>query len=102
MTILASSPALKLSYELDSNNLAISLDILRSRRDYSEKLEKIFEEFITIARAEQTDTAPVERQIESGLYFSAASSFHSELSEALEVLEAASDSCSEREDGCKG
>ena len=85
MTILASSSTLKLNYDLNLDSRMANLAILQKRRDYSEKLAAAFEDLITVAEAHNL-TSPVDSLIESGLYFSARSSFRSEISDANDIL----------------
>lgn len=92
MTILASSSMLKLNFDLTPDSRTANLAILQKRRDYSEKLAAAFEDVITIAEADNL-TSPVDSLIESGLYFSARSSFRSDISDANDIL-CASETCS--------
>jgi len=85
MTILASSSTLKLNYDLTLDSRTANLAILQKRRDYSEKLAAAFDDLITVAEADNL-TSPVDSLIESGLYFSARSSFRSEISDANDIL----------------
>jgi hypothetical protein len=89
MSILASSHPLKLSYELSVDIRTTAQDLLRQRRDYSEKLGVAFEELVTIAQAEEANALSPVSLAESGLYFSARSSVHSELLEAQSQLNSA-------------
>src|SRR6266480_7094185 len=84
MTILASSSTLKLNYDLTLDSRTANLAILQKRRDYSEKLAAAFDDLITVAEADNL-TSPVDSLIESGLYFSARSSFRSEISDANDI-----------------
>lgn len=87
MQILASSNPLKLSYDLTFDSIAACKVTLQHRRDYDEKLSAAFEELITIAQAEDADmSGSIDSIVESGLFFSAKSSFHSELAEAMTEL----------------
>ena len=89
INILASSHPSKVSYDLKINSLAACREVLQQRRDYSERLSEAFEELIAIAKAEEADSQSVDSLIESGLFFSARSSFHSDLSEAMARLDSA-------------
>lgn len=86
ISILASSPTLRLTYELGASNMAKSMDILRARRDFSEKLDEVFQDLATIAGADKAETLSNDSLVEFGLWYLAKSSFHSDLSEALELL----------------
>ena len=77
---------MKLSYDLHINSLTQSRDILEKRRDYSEKLSEAFEELISIAQAEEAETGSVDSLMESAIFLSAKSSFHSELAETIAQL----------------
>ncbi|KAF2261005.1 ankyrin [Lojkania enalia] len=92
MNILASSHPVKLSYDLSLKSLSASREILEKRRDHDEKLAKAFEELTTIAQAEVSLAGSVESLQESGLFFSARSSFHSDLAEAMAQLKFVSSS----------
>jgi hypothetical protein len=60
---------------------------LLKRRDYSEKLSVAFEELIIQAQVDEAETeSSVDSLLESGIYYSAQSSFHSELAEAIAGL----------------
>lgn len=84
MAILASSHPFKLSLDLSFDGFAASHEILRGRRDYDEKLGFAFDELIAISHAEESAAGSNnDSAIESGLYYSAKSSFHSDLAEAF-------------------
>ncbi|WEW59246.1 hypothetical protein PRK78_004715 [Emydomyces testavorans] len=106
MLILASSHPLKLSYDLEIHSINASRDILQQRRDCSEKLSEAFEELITIAQAEKAEAGSIDTLMESGLFLSARSSFHSELAEAVAELNYAtinsSDGSVDEEEGPEG
>ncbi|KAF3938286.1 Ankyrin-1 [Dactylella cylindrospora] len=88
MSILASSNPLKLSYDLSSDGVTTAQEILRHRRDYDEKLGDAFKELIVIAEAGIASVKSIDSLQEAGLvFYSARSSFHDELAEALSKLE---------------
>ena len=89
INILASSHPLKVSYDLGVSSIAANREVLQQRRDYSEKLSEAFEELIAIAKAEEAESQSIDSLIESGLFLSARSSFHSELAEAMAKLDSA-------------
>ncbi len=95
MAILASSHPLNLSYFLNIDRIAASQEILEQRRDYSEQLSEAFEELTAIAQAEEADTRSIDSLMESGLFFSARSSSHSDLVEAMANLNSATISSSD-------
>jgi hypothetical protein len=70
---------------LTPDSRTANLAILQKRRDYSEKLAAAFEDLFTVAEVDNL-TSPVDSLIESGLYFSARSSFRSEISDANDIL----------------
>lgn len=86
MSILASSQPLKLSYDLSVESLAACQGLLRQRRDYDEKLSEAFEELVTIAQAEEAEAGSIDSLQEAGLFFSARSSFRSEMAEIIANL----------------
>jgi hypothetical protein len=88
MHTLASSHPLKLTYDLSPKSIATTLEVLQARRDYDEKLSTAFEELITIAHAKPSAESSIDSLLESGhLFFSARTSFRSELGEALDTLD---------------
>lgn len=89
INILASSHPLKVSYDLRVDSIAANREVLQRRRDYSERLSEVFEELIAIAKAEEAESRSIDSLMESGLFFSARSSFHSELAEAMAILDSA-------------
>ena len=94
MNILASSHPLKLSLDLTEDGLAASHAILRARRDHEEKLSVSFEELVAIAQVEETE-AGSDSAVESGLFFSAKTSFDSDLADAIAHLQRFGDSSTE-------
>ena len=106
MSILASTQPLKVSYDLSPELVLAGLDILGQRRDYDEKLSAAFDDLITIAQARESEAGSVDSLLESGRFFSAKSSFHTDLAEALSTLhspigsdpEESADRASERTD----
>lgn len=89
INILASSQPLKFSYDLRDDSIAANREVLQQRRDYSQKLSEVFEELIAIAKAEDAESQSIDSRMESGLFFSARSSFHSDLAEAMAILDSA-------------
>ncbi|EPS39909.1 hypothetical protein H072_6396 [Dactylellina haptotyla CBS 200.50] len=90
MAILASSQPLKLSYDLSTDGLAAANELLQQRRDYDEKLAEAFKDLIAIAEAGIASVKSIDSLQEAGLvFYSARSSFHSDLAEALYRLESA-------------
>ena len=89
INILASSHPLKVSYDLRVDSIAANREVLQQRRDYSERLSEVFEELIAIAKAEEAESRSIDSLMESGIFFSARSSFHSELAEAMAILDSA-------------
>jgi hypothetical protein len=98
MSILASSPPVKLSCDLDADSLTTNLDLLQGRRDYCEKLSEAFKELITILQAEKPEDDSIDSLVESGLFLSARSTFRSELAEAMETLDSSDGSGDEKSD----
>ena len=88
--ILSSSHPMRVSYDLGANSIATNREVLQQRRDYDEKLSEAFEELIAIAIAEAAESRSVDSLMETGLFLSARSSFHSELAEAMAQLDSAS------------
>ncbi|KAK6346704.1 hypothetical protein TWF696_006820 [Orbilia brochopaga] len=87
MSILASSQPLKLAYDLSPDGIAAAQEVLQKRRDYTEKLGEAFKDLITIAEAGIASVKSIDSLQEAGLmFYSARSSFHSELAEALSRL----------------
>jgi len=87
ISILASSHPLKLSLDLSLDRFTSSREVLQSRRDYNDKLAAAFEELVTVAHAEEAEAGSnTDSALESGLFFSAKSSFHSDLGDALAKL----------------
>lgn len=86
MSILASSHPLKLSYDLSVDSLATSQGLLQKRRDYDEKLCDAFEELVAIAQAEEAEAESIDSLQEAGLFFSARSSFRSDMAEIIANL----------------
>ena len=80
---------MKASYNPNADSIATNREVLRQRRDYSERLLEAFEELSSIAQAEEAETRSVDSLAESGFYLSARSSFHSELAEAMMKLDSA-------------
>jgi hypothetical protein len=99
ITILSSSHPLKLSLDLGHESLTSSRLTLEQRRDYSEKLSLAFEELTIIAQAEESMAGSLNSLQESGLYFSARSSFHSDLAEVIAQLDSATISSCEGSEG---
>lgn len=89
INILASSQPLNFSYDLKVDSIAGNREVLQQRRDYSEKLSEAFEELIAIAKAEEAESRSIDSVMESGFFFSARSSFHSDLAEAMAMLDSA-------------
>ena len=89
INILASSHPLKASYHLKVDCIAANREVLQQRRDYSERLSEAFEELIAIAKAEEAESRSIDSLTESGIFLSARSSFHSNLAEALAILDSA-------------
>lgn len=87
MKILAAARPIKFSYDVSFKSLAANRMLLQRRSDYDEKLADTFDELIAIAKAEAEDSKSVDSYIESGLFFSARSSFHSELAGAVSKLQ---------------
>ncbi|KAJ5776448.1 uncharacterized protein N7511_001459 [Penicillium nucicola] len=87
--ILASSRPLKRYYDLKMDSTSENRYILQHRSDYNEKLEEAFEDLITIAQADEAETESIDTLMESGIFFSARSSFHSELADAVFELNSA-------------
>ena len=86
MSIIASSQPLKVSYDLSVDLVTAAKDVLQQRRDHDEKLSEAFDELISIAQAGEAEAGSIDSVLESGLFFSAHSSFHAELAEALSTL----------------
>lgn len=86
MLILASSHTLKLPSDPEDENITASRHNLQQRWDYNERLSEAFEELIAIAQAEEMEVGSIDTIMESGLFVSARSSFHSELAEAITEL----------------
>lgn len=97
INILVSSHPSKVSYDLSTDSIHVNREVLQQRRDYSERLSEAFEELIAIAKAEDADSRSVDSLIESGLFLSARSSFHSDLAEAMSTLDSATVSPSKSE-----
>lgn len=89
MNILASSQPLKLNYDVRPDSIATNREVLKRRQDYRETLSEAFEELIAIAQMEEAESASIDSLIESGRFFSARSSFRSELAEAMAMLDSA-------------
>lgn len=87
INILASSQPLKLAYDVRADSVAASKEVLQRRQDYSEILSEAFEELIAIAQVEKAESASNDSLVESGRFFSARSSFRSELAEAMAMLD---------------
>lgn len=87
MLILASSHPLRLFHGLDPETLSTGRAILQARHDHDEKLSEAFEGLISIAQSEDDDSGSTETLMESHLFVSARSSFHSELAEAITGLD---------------
>lgn len=98
MNILASSHPLKLALDLSTDSLSKGTATLEQRRDYSEKLSEAFEELVTIAQAEESIAGSINSLEESGIFFSARSSFHSDLMGAISRLNSATVSSSDGSD----
>lgn len=71
------------------DSIAENRHILQERSDYSEKLDEAFEDLVTIAQAEEAEAGSIDTLMESGLFVSARSSFHSELADAVFELNSA-------------
>lgn len=78
---------MKSSYDLRVDGIAANREVLRQRHDYCDSLSEAFEELITIAKAEKAECQSIDSLIESGIFISARSSFHSELVEAMANLD---------------
>ncbi|KAF3920185.1 Ankyrin-1 [Arthrobotrys entomopaga] len=88
MSILASSQPLKLSYDLSVDGLTAAHEILQRRRDCNEELSQAFKDLIAIAEAGYASVRSIDSLQEAGLvFYSARSSFHSDLADALYTLE---------------
>lgn len=87
MKILASARPIRFSYDLSFKSLASNRRLLQQRSDYDEKLADAFDELIAIANAESVTTKSFDSYMESGMFFSAKSSFHSELAGAVSKLQ---------------
>ncbi len=86
--ILSSARPLKISYDVSPDSVAKNRDCLEKRPDYDQKLAEAFEDLISIATAEAQETkSAVDSMLESGLFLSAKSSFHSELAGAVSTLQ---------------
>ena len=85
--ILAAVHPLRVSYDVSFNSIAANRSLLEKRRDYDETLADAFEELITIASTEADETKSVDSILETGLFLSAKSSFHSELAGAISTLD---------------
>ena len=91
LSILSNSYPFKLSLDLTDGSLVSCREILAGRRDFDHTLSGAFEELVWIAKAEEVavsgggsdDSGSL---AESGRYFSAKSSFHSDIAEALTAL----------------
>ncbi|CAG8954641.1 hypothetical protein HYFRA_00004561 [Hymenoscyphus fraxineus] len=94
MTILASSKPLKLSYDLSINSLAENREILQQRRDYDENMGEAFDELVSIVQADEGGYGSPDSLLESGFFYSARSSFHSDLADAMAKLNSANVSSS--------
>lgn len=84
--ILAASQPLKLTYDLSVESISSNREILQNRPDYSEELSEAFEELIVIAQAEAIEVGSIDSLVESSLFLSARSSFHSDLADAWTEL----------------
>lgn len=89
MNILASSQPLKLACDVRADSITANREVLKRRQDYSESLSETFEELIAIAQIEEAESASIDSLMESGRFFSARSSFRSELAEAMAMLDSA-------------
>ncbi|KAL9001538.1 MAG: hypothetical protein Q9169_000113 [Polycauliona sp. 2 TL-2023] len=87
MHILASSHPMKVAYDLGFDSIAASREVLQQRPDCNEKLTEAFEELIAIAEAEHLESKSMDSLAESGLFYSARSSFHSDLADAMARLD---------------
>ena len=86
MNVLASLHPLRVSYDVGFDSIAANRSLLQKRLDYDEKLADAFEGLISIASADADDAKSVDSVLETGLYLSAKSSFHSELMGAMSTL----------------
>ena len=82
---------------MSADSIQVNREVLQHRRDYSGRLSEAFEELIAIAKAEDAGSQSVDSLIESGLFLSARSSFHSDLAEAMSTLNSATVSPSKSE-----
>lgn len=80
---------MKVSYDLRVDSIASCREVLQQRRDYSETLSELFEELIAIAKAEEAESRSIDTLLESGFFRSARSSIHSDLAEAMAILDSA-------------
>lgn len=67
-------------------SISSNREILQNRPDYNEELSDAFEDLITIAQAEALEVGSIDSLVESGLFLSARSSFHSDLADAWAEL----------------
>lgn len=86
MNILANNQPLKSSYDLRTESISANRAVLKRRLDYAESLAEAFDELIEVAIAELDDAKSIESILESELFVSARSSFHSELAGAISRL----------------
>lgn len=86
MAILSSVQPLRVSYNISWDSVQANRDALETRRDYDEKLGVAFDELIAIVRAELEETRSIDSMLESGLFLSARTSFHSEIAGAMSTL----------------
>lgn len=86
MHILASSLPLKASYDLSNQSRNASQTVLQDRRDYDAALGEAFDELVDIAITEADEVRSIESILESTLFVSARSSFHSGVSEVMSRL----------------
>ncbi|OAL52612.1 hypothetical protein IQ07DRAFT_585764 [Pyrenochaeta sp. DS3sAY3a] len=99
ISTLASSHPLKLSLDLSMDSLIKSRAILEQRQDYTEKLSAAFEEPVMISQAQESMADSMSSLQESGLFYSARSSFHSDLAKAVTRLNSTNVSSSAGSEG---
>lgn len=95
LAMLSSSYLFRRSLDLSLQSIATSHDILRNRRDFDEKLFAAFEELLALAQTGEAETTSLDSPVDSNIFLSTKSSFHSDLAEARAELE--SEECSSEE-----
>lgn len=89
---------MKISCDVSVDSIATSRVVLQQRRDCDEKLTEAFDELIAIAKADDLAAKSIDSLAESALFYSARSSFHSDLAEAMARLDSAAVSPADSED----